>query len=183
MTLDRRLLTADDLLNLPDDGYRYELLDGELIRMAPTGGEHNDVGGNIYWALSGFVRSRGLGRVLVGDTGVILRRHPDRVRAPDVCFIARERLPDGRVPEGYLEIVPDLIVEVISPGDRPAEVAAKIAEWLAAGARLVWAVYPRTKEVIAHRGPGDRRVYRAGDILDAEPVLPDFTYPVAALFA
>ena len=176
------LLTADDLLKLPDDGYRYELIDGELVQMAPPGGEHGGVVAAATSILFVYVQAIDLGWVLGGDPGVILRRNPDRVRAPDVCFIARNRLPEGRLPTGYLEIVPDFIIEIVSPSDRAVDVQAKIEEWLRAGARLVWAVYPSTRSVVAYRSQTEIRIYSEGDILDGEPVLPGFTCPVARLF-
>ncbi len=92
-------------------------------------------------------------------------------------------MPAQGLPRGYLEVVPDLIVEVISPGDSAAEVQEKIEEWLRAGARLVWAVYPDTRSVVAYQSLAAVRVYTEADILDGEPVLPGFTCPVARLFA
>jgi Uma2 family endonuclease len=174
-------LTAEDLLALPDDGLRHELLDGELVDVAPPGGEHGSVQMNIGVVLIAHVKPRGLG-VVLGEVGVILRRDPDRVRAPDVCFIARDRLPQGRVPKGYLELVPDLVVEVVSPSDRAEEVQQKIEEWLRAGARLVWVVYPATRSVAAYRGGAEAHLYAEPGTLDGAPVLPDFACPVAELF-
>jgi Uma2 family endonuclease len=175
-------MTADELWALPGNGCRRELLDGELVEMPPAGAEHGYVEGNVYYQLQTYVQPLELGRVLVGEPGVILRRGPDRVRAPDVCFIARERIPAEGLPKTFLEFVPDLIVEVVSPGDTAAEVQQKIEEWLQAGARLVWAVYPNTRSVVAYRGLDDIRVYAEGDTLNGVPVLPGFTCPVASLF-
>ena len=179
----RTLLTADDLLLMPDDGRFYELLDGKLVEMTPPGGMHGKVSAGIPYALLSHVRAHELGEVLSNDPGVILHRQPDRVRAPDVCFIARDRLPPGGLPDGYLELVPDLVVEVISPGDRAAEVQAKIEHCLNAGARLVWAVYPHTRSVVTYQSLAAVPVYSAGEILTGEPVLPGFACPVASLFA
>jgi Uma2 family endonuclease len=183
MATAKTLLTIEDLAHLPDDGYhRYELLDGELISMAPAGGEH---GGSVTrWAaqLWMHVDSRQLGMVLTGDVGIILRRNPDRVRAPDVCFIARDRLPPGGISRSFLEIVPDLIIEVVSPGDTASEVQQETEEWLSAGARLVWNAYPDTRSVMAFRSLDQVRVYSANDTLDGSPVLPQFTCLVADLF-
>ena len=137
MTSEKTLLTVEDLLRLPVDHRHYELLDGELVEMSPTGGTHGRVIVKLVTLLSTHVEAHDLGEVLAGDPGIILRRHPDRVRAPDVCLIARERVPAGGPPSGYLEIIPDLVVEIVSPNDRAADVQAKIEEWLQAGARLV----------------------------------------------
>lgn len=183
MAIAKALMTAEELLKLPDDGRRYELLDGELVEMAPAGWEHGRVAARAAHRLLGHVEAQQLGEVVSGDPGIILRRNPDRVRAPDVCFVARDRLPREGVLKGYVDIVPDLVVEVISPNDTAAEVQQKIEEWLSAGARLVWAMYPDTRSVVAYRGLADVRVYTESDTLDAAPVLPDFTCPVASLFS
>ena len=183
MATEQRLLTAEDLFKLPDDGYRYELLDGELVKMAPPGGEHGLVLFDVTLPLGNYVTAHDLGAVLVGGPGIVLRRNPDRVRAPDLCFIARDRIPAGGLPRGYLEVIPDLVVEVISPGDRAAEVQEKVEEWLTAGVRLVWALYPRTRSVAAYQSLTVVRVYTESDVLDGAPVLPGFSWPVASLFA
>ena len=89
MTTEKALLTAEDLLRLQDDQHRYELLDRELLEMSPAGGRHGNVMARVTSPLTAFVDTHDLGEVSCGDPGIILRRHPDRVRAPDVCFIAR----------------------------------------------------------------------------------------------
>src|SRR5487761_1855071 len=152
MTTEKTLSTAEDLLKLPDDGKLYELLDGELVEMSPPGGTLGKAMAKISQLLLNHVEGPGLGEVLCGDPGIILLRYPDRVRAPDVCFIARERVPAGGISAKYLEVVPDFVIEIVSPDDRASEVQEKIEEWLRAGARLVWAVYPQTRSVVAYRG-------------------------------
>src|SRR5207253_529773 len=127
--------------------------------------------------------SNKLGLFLVGDPGVVLGRDPDRVRAPDACFIAAERALEARRPTGFLQSIPDFVVEVVSPGDTAAEIQEKVEEWLRAGVRLVWAMYPNTRSVFAFRGLDSARVYVESDTIDGAPVLPDFTCRVADLFA
>ena len=183
MTTHKRALTAEDLLKIPDRGQRYELLDGDLVEMSPTNHTHARLMTKVASALHLYVEAHDLGEVLSGDPGIILRRNPDRVRAPDVCFIARNRVPPESSPYGFIEVVPDLVIEIVSPNDTPTEVQAKIEEWLRAGARLVWAAYPDTRSIVAHRGVHSHRVYTESDILDGDPVLPVFTYPVADLFS
>ena len=183
MTTERTLLTADDLLKLPDDGLRrYELLDGVLVELPLCGALHGQTAAQLGFVLNSFVKSRDLGQVLAG-VGVILRRNPDRVRAPDLCFLVSERIPAEHVPDGYLEIVPDLVVEIVSFNDTAADVQDRIEEWLRAGARLLWVVYPETRSVIAFRSFNSGRLYWETDTLDGDPVLPGFTYPVADLFS
>lgn len=183
MTTERTLLTAEELFRLPSGCGRYELIHGELREMSPAGGRHNQIIGTSTHLLITHVEANKLGVVLAGDTGIFLARNPDHIRAPDVCFIAAERLPAGGVPSGFLEIVPDLVVEVVSPGDTAAEVQAKTEEWLRAGARLVWTLYPETRSVAAATSLAETRIYHEGELLSGEPVLPDFSVPVAALFA
>lgn len=182
MVVEKKLLTAEELSRLPDDGSRYELLDGELVEMTPPGGEHGLIQVRLPHRLLTLTEERGLDVLVGGEVGVVLARHPDRVRAPDVFLIIRDRLPEGRMPSGYLDIVPDLIVEIISPSDSASDVHEKIQEWLAAGARLVWALYPSSRSVVVHRGTGEARTFREGDTLNADPVLSGIALPVADIF-
>ncbi len=182
MTVEKTLLTIEDVEANPPPG-RWELLDGEVVYLAPANLEHGYLITLIANLLHQFVHPRRLGWVLAGDTGIILRRDPDRLRAPDVCFFARERFPGGRLPSRFSTLVPDLIVEVVSPGDRRAEIEDKTAEWLRSGARLVWVVYPPTRTIVVADGSGPGRVLHPHDTLSGEPVLPGFSTPVAAIFS
>ncbi|MHB8574000.1 MAG: Uma2 family endonuclease [Dehalococcoidia bacterium] len=182
MTTEKTLYTIDDLYHLPDDGHRYELLDGELVEMAPANYGHGEVMHNIDYLLTAHVRPRRLGRILVGDPGVILGHDPDRVRAPDVAFFARGRFPDGRLPATFSDVVPDLVVEIISPGDRAAAMQQKTEEWLRAGVRLVLNVYPDTRTVQAIPRPDTARAYHDGEAVSLAPVLPDFSLAVTEIF-
>jgi Uma2 family endonuclease len=178
----RTLMTADQLLRMPNDGWRYELVAGELRRMAPAGGEHGYVGIRATRLLDRFIEKEQLGGSLfAAETGFRIFTSPDTVRAADVAYVGPERLDQARV-RGYPNFAPDLVVEVVSPGDTASEVHEKVMEWLEAGARLVWALYPRTRSVVVHRPGGEARVLRADDTLDAEPVLPGFSCRVGDLF-
>src|SRR5882724_10950500 len=115
---------------MPDDGYRYELVEGELIRMAPAGAEHGKVTVKITTPLSVHVDANNLGTVYAAETGFIIRQNPDTVRAPDVAFVSRERIESAGVIKSYTIGAPDLAVEVISPGDTVREVEKKVREWL-----------------------------------------------------
>jgi Uma2 family endonuclease len=182
VTTQKALLTAEELLKLPDNGQRQELLDGVLVEMPLRGWMHALVSGNVSYALYSWADSRHLGKVLIG-VGVILRRNPDRVRAPDGCFIAQERLPLGGIPARYLDIVPDLIVEVVSPWDRPREIREKAEEWVRAGAQVVWVVHSDQRSVDVYRANSAVESRTKTDVLDAEPVLPGFAFAVGDLFA
>ena len=177
------LITADELLCMPDDGWRYELRRGELIKMSPTGAEHGDIAGDFLSRLRPFVRERGLGRVFAAGTGFRLSTNPDTVRAPDVSFVRADRIPPGRLPSTFWPGAPDLAVEVTSPSDTADEVSEKVGEYLAAGSRLVVVLYPPTRRVGLFRPDGTARFLEVGDTLDFGEVVPGFTCPVADLFA
>lgn len=183
MTSQRTLLTGEDLLNMQEEGRRYELLDGELVDLGPSNSEHNWIAVNISAPLHAHVKAARLGYVMAGDTGIYLRRNPDRLRAPDVCFFAVDKFPEGRPPATFAEILPDFLVEIVSPSDSATYVEQKIQEWLLAGVRMVWAVYPETRSVTVYRGLSDIRVYREAEIIEGAPVFPDFTLPVAEIFS
>ena len=177
-----QLLTADDLLRLDAEGVRGELIRGVLHRMAPTGAEHAEIAGRLTYYLNALVIPSRLGRVATSDMGVRLERDPDTVREPDIGFTAAERLPlDIRV-RGYLEIVPDLVVEVVSPNDDLEEVRLKALMWRDHGARLVWVVHPDPRTVDVYRADGTATTVGGDDALDGEDVLPGFTCPLSAVF-
>jgi Uma2 family endonuclease len=177
-------MTADDLLKLPmGKGKRYELVAGELREMAPAGYRDGKEAARCARIVGNFVAPRRLGDVLGAETGFLLRRHPDYVRAPDCAFVAAGRLPAGSEPTGYAEIAPDFVVEIVSPGDTASDVQEKIVEWLQSGTKVVWAVYSSLQEVVVWRGPGRAERRRDNEELDAEPAIPGFRCKVSELFA
>jgi Uma2 family endonuclease len=167
-------MTADELLhaNIPDK--RTELVRGALIVREPAGGRHGLVAVNLAAELVAHVKRTGAGAVFAAETGFKLASNPDTVRAPDVAFITRERLPDP-LPAGFPALAPDLVVEVLSPDDRPRDVQAKVADWLAAGTRLVWIVDPERRTARVLRDNGSEAIVTASAALDGETVLPGFT--------
>ena len=182
MATAQKLMTAEELLRLPDDGQRHELIAGELRTMAPSGEEHGAIGMMVGTSLNNHVLAHRLGRVLGAETGFLLTSSPDTVRAPDVAFISRERA--GTEPmKGYRPGVPDLAVEVISPNDLYTEVEEKVAEWLAHGTRMVIVINPRQRTVKVHRSTTEVRHLTVDDTIDGEDVVPGWTMPVRALFA
>lgn len=177
------LMTADELFQLPDDDYKSELVEGELIRMPPTGAEHGDIAVNVCILLKNYVKAHDLGRISAAETGFILKRNPDTVRAPDAAFIAKARIPAEGIPRTYWPFAPDLAVEVVSPNDRFDEVQDKVAEYFTAGTRLVWVVLPKTRTVLVYRSFHEVRSLGVSDELNGEEVIPGFTCRVAELFA
>ncbi|MBI1925496.1 Uma2 family endonuclease [Candidatus Poribacteria bacterium] len=175
-------MTAADFWKLPDDGYRYELVKGELRQMPPTGFEHGVRTVKITSRLDRHVETNKLGYVCGAETGFTIAQNPDTVRAPDVAFVRQALIDQRGIAKGYWEGAPDLAVEVISPGDTYTEVAEKVDEWLAAGCSMVWVLNPRRRTVEVYRSPDDFKVLTANDILDGEDVVPGFRCKVAELF-
>ena len=172
------LVTADELLrtNLPDK--RVELVRGVLVVREPAGSRHGRVAMELARHLGNHVHTHGLGAVYAAETGFTLARDPDTVRAPDVAFVQRERLPEPE-PVGFPALAPDLVVEVLSPGDRPGEVLAKVADWLAAGTRLVWVVDPDRRLARVYGADGSEQIVTEGLALTGEDVVPAFSCPLA----
>lgn len=183
MTTTKTLLTAYDLLAMPDDGKRYELIRGELVEMPPTSHEHGRVATRFGRRIGNFVEEHDLGHDVAADTGVNVERNPDTVRAPDHAFFSYERMAEPPATRGYADVIPDLVLEVVSPNDREAEVDAKTQMWLDAGVRLALVAYPETREVHAHHEDGSVVRYGVGDTVVGEPVLAGFACPVADVFA
>jgi Uma2 family endonuclease len=174
-------MTADELLALPDNGMRRELIDGELHEMPLSGGEHGYVSAKVAGRLSAFLdrHSEVGGSLFATGTGFWLTRDPDTVRAPDVAYVRESRSDQVCVP-GYPEMAPDLVVEVISPNDLAEELQIKIEQWIRAGSLLVWVLYPETCLALVVESQG--KLLRAGDTLRGEPILPGLSCRVGHLF-
>ena len=175
-------ITAEELLNMPSDGFRYELIKGMLIQMSPAGKKHGKVAVRITAPLEQYVHSNRLGEVYAAETGFKIASDPDTVRAPDVAFVGRERVEQIGDIDGFLPGSPDLAVEVVSPGDSYAEVEEKVLDWLDAGARIVIVVTPRKKTVTVYRSRTDIKVLTETDSLSGEDVVPGWVLPLKDLF-
>jgi Uma2 family endonuclease len=182
MSTTHTLTTADELFVMPDDGLRYELVKGELRRTPPAGSEHGAVIMNIGTPLGQFVKAHGLGVVFGAETGFKIASDPDTVRAPDLAFIRRGRIPVAGIPRGFWPGAPDLAVEVISPGDTYTEVEEKVNEWLSAGTRMVLVLNPRTRMVTVYTSPTEVVRLAESDTLNGGELLPGFTCQVTELF-
>ena len=176
-----RGVSAEALLLMADEGFLYELVRGEVRRMPPAGFKHGAVAAQIVFLLQAFVKPRNLGVVGTAETGFVLARGPDTVRAPDVWFVARDRMPP-EPGEGFGQVAPDLAVEVMSPSDRPDDVQSKVLEYLAAGTRLVWVAFPRTRTVTVYRSAQSIRLLSPEETLTGDDVVPGFSCKVAELF-
>ena len=132
--------------------------------------------------LTHYILTHDLGEVYAAETGFLIERNPDTVRAPDFAFIAKERVTPETDAATWVPVMPDLVVEVVSSGDRDSEVATKVQMWLDAGVRLVWVVYPQRREVVIHRPGRPPEVLAVTDTIDGEDVVPGFSCPVAQVF-
>jgi Uma2 family endonuclease len=176
-------MTADELLRLPTGmGERYELVSGDLKIMSPAGSRHGRIAMRIGSRLEQIVQQHRLGATFGADTGFILSRNPDTVRAPDAAFVAAGRVPASGLPEGFFAGAPDLAVEVISPSEAAAEVQSKVSEYFGAGSRLVWIIYPNTRQVVVFRSARESMILGADDTLDGGDLLPSFACRVSDLF-
>jgi Uma2 family endonuclease len=182
MATANQLITAEELLCMPDDGYRYELVKGELRKTAPAGYLHGRIAINVTTPLDRHVRAHALGTVYAAGTGFKLASNPDVVRAPDVAFVRRERVEEVGDVEGYWPGAPDLAVEVISPGDTYTEVQDKVCDWLEAGTKMVILVMPRRRAVTVYRSLSDIVMLGETDTLEGGDVVPGWRIPVRELF-
>ena len=171
-----RLVTAEELLELPDDGNRYELVRGELVCVSPSFVWPGIVAGNVFGGLWGFLqRRRRLGICGISEAGFQLASKPDTVRAPDVWFIRAEHVPEGGVPDGFWPGAPDLAIEVLSPSDRFTDVLGNAHEYLDAGTRLVRVIDPKGRSAAVFRPDRPPLLLGEDGVLDGEDVLPGFT--------
>ena len=182
MTTTLQRSTASELFEMPHDGFRYELVIGELRQMSPSGSEHGALIVNITVLLAQYVKSNKLGVCFGAETGFKIESDPDTVRAPDVAFIGRERIPESGITKKFWPGAPDLAVEVVSPGDTYSEVEEKVGQWLDAGARAVWVVNPKRRGVSVYRSMTDVTRVSEADELDGGDVVPGFRCKVSEIF-
>ncbi len=180
MTTKPKLITAGELLLLPDDGMQRELIRGVLTEDMPPGDKHGFLVARIGRLFANYAEDNDYGDVRVGNSGFLLEQDPDTVRGPDVAWVAPGRLPRPAV--GYAELVPDLVVEVKSPSNSNREMADRAMMWLSHGTRMAIVADPRTVTLTVYR-PGDPpRVLGEFDTFEGGDVLPGFTAPVWSFF-
>jgi len=183
MSTAAKIMTADELLQLPRGEFRYELILGALRTRTLAGCEHGAIAQGIGVRLGMYVREGGLGLVAAAATGFLIARDPDTVRAPDAAFVSKAQLERCGIPVAYFPEAPELAVEVVSPDDTAEEVDSKIRSWLDAGTKLAWVVYPTGHTVTVYRSLEDIQVLTEKETLSGESVVPGFECQVADLFA
>jgi Uma2 family endonuclease len=176
-----KLLTAEEFSLLPETAMRRSLVRGEVVETMPTSGTHGVIAGKFFKALILWSDAANAGAAGF-ESGFILERDPDVVRAPDVYFIRAERIPAGIIPNTFWDVAPDLAVEIVSPSETANEIREKVQDYLSAGTALVVVIYPKTRELIAHTPDGLARTYRDDEVFTAPEVLPGFSCRVGELF-
>lgn len=183
MSAATQLMTAEELLRLPRGKFRYELADGELHRMSPAGHVHGKVAARFTAKLFPFVEEHELGEVYAAETGFLLARNPDSVRAPDAAFVAARRLAEQPpASEGFFPGPPDLAVEVISPSESYGDVEAKVRLWLSAGTLAVVVLDPRRASATVYRPDGEVVFLSAEDTLTLNELIPGWSLRLADVF-
>ena len=174
-------ITPEDMLRLPDEK-DFELVDGSLVAKR-MGTLSSWIGGELFFHIRTFLETLPLGWLFTADNGFYcFADRPNTLRRPDISFVRHGRLPGDILPEGYIRIAPDLVVEVISPNDRASEVNVKVLDFLSAGVPLIWVVDPEARVVYIHRADGTLAMVREHDELSGESVLPGFRRTVSAIF-
>src|SRR5688500_12669033 len=183
MAVVRQQVSAEELLHMPDDSFRYELVKGELRRTRRAGNVHGRVTMSFAWQLAECVEVHQLGAVCAAGTGFVLCSSPDTVRAPDVAFVSQARVEAvGEIEEFWPE-APDLAVEVISPGDSYSEVEEKAFAWLDAGTKIVVVINPQQRSATVYRSPTDIITLAEADVLAGGDIVPGFELAVREIFA
>ncbi|MEZ4730290.1 MAG: Uma2 family endonuclease [Caldilineaceae bacterium] len=176
----RRLITGEELYWMTNLGPN-DLVKGEIVERMPTGHLHGDVEITLGFFLKSYLREHKLGKVFGGETGVYTSREPDTVRGVDLAYMSRERFAHVKS-QSYLDVAPELIVEIMSPHDAWSEVQEKLAEYFAIAVTVVWVVDPKLKQVHSYRAVDDVQIFRMDDTLTCEALLPGFVMPLAELF-
>ncbi len=178
---EKKLLTAEEFYHLPKpaDGTQQELVRGEIITMTPPGGMHGGSCLNVAYFLAKYIRDGGGGKATCNDAGFITERDPDTVRGPDLAYWSKERL--GELPVGYVEVAPDLVIEVLSPGNTSTKIRVKLKEYFAMGVRMVWVIAPEDRTLTIYRTADEGRVLHESAMATGDDVLPGFSCRVSDL--
>ncbi|HZQ09895.1 MAG TPA: Uma2 family endonuclease [Anaerolineae bacterium] len=173
-------ITGEELLEMGDIG-PAELIDGKIVLMSPTSGEHGYFEQTLSSKLDQFVRARKLGWVLSGEVGIYIRRNPDRIRAADVAVVSREHSP-LRALRGYLTFAPILVIEIVSPSDRWDDIRQKIEDYFSIGVERVWICEPELQDILIFRSPLEFTKIQSNEVLHGEGILNGFELRLTELF-
>ncbi len=179
---DKKVWTEQELMALPNDGHRYEIVNGALIDMGSAGALHGYVCSLLLAALASYVVPKKLGVIL--DSSTAFKMKNGNWRSPDISFFAKERLQGlTELPTGFLEGAPDLAVEVLSLGNTVEEIHDKLVEYFENGTRLAWIIHPSEHYVLVYRSAQEPdRLLKSIDSFEGEEVIPGFVLPVVNLF-
>jgi len=178
----QKIWTEEEFMALPDDGNRYELVNGELVVVGAAGAKHGYYVALMSFSLTAYVKQQKIGFVFDSDTS--FKMASGNRRSPDCSFFSRDRIkPLGGIPTGYIEGSPDLAVEILSPGNTVEEMHEKIVEYFENGSRLVWIIHPDEQYVLVYHKPSPDQLLQLKDSLNGEDVIPGFSLPLAELFA
>jgi Uma2 family endonuclease len=178
---EKKQWSDEELLAMPRDGCKREIVHGELVMMSPAGWDHGGVIGFLFGELAHFVHSRRLGRVLDPQTG--FRLATGDLFCPDMSFVTADRVAQQRARKSAFFLgAPDLFVEVLSPSDTVENLHEKLEQFFNEGARLAWVINPKKKCVYVYRAPHSFQTLQQADSLVGEEVIPGFTLPVSNLF-
>jgi Uma2 family endonuclease len=179
----KQIVTAEELWEMPDvSGQRFELIDGEVVEVPGAGALHAMIVFALARLLEDFVRQHDLGLVIPDGLAYVLWRGPDQVRIPDVSFVSWDRVPEEGIPEGFWEGAPTLAIEVVSPNDRADDIHHRVQDYLQAGSKQVWVLWPRHQSLSVYRPDADTRELGPDALLDGADILPGFSVRVGDLF-
>ena len=181
-TLGTEPITAEQLLEMDAKGMRGELIRGVFCPTMSAGIRHGQIVMELGRLLGNAIADTRAGSLIGSDAGVKVESDPDTVREPDIAYFSKERLPLDVEVLGYAEVIPELVVEVVSPSDNVREVAGKASMWINAGVQLVWVLWPETKMIEIYRPAQPVTTLRETDTLTAENILPQFNVPIKDIF-
>jgi len=178
--IESELITGEELLEMPGLG-PCELVEGRIVPMSPTGGEHGFIEGTVTFELKTFVNQKKLGWVLTGEAGIFTKYNPDTVRGADILFISKDRHPE-RPKRGFLKIAPELVVEIISPSNPRKEIEEKIEEYLNIGVNWVWLIDPKNRSCTVYRSDTAAQKLTENGFLFGEEILAGFEIKIEKFF-
>ncbi len=183
MSVKQHLVTAEELWEMPEvPGKTFELVDGEVVEVSPSNDLHHAIVENVYDVLRDHVRQHNLGLVRFDGLAYVIKRGPDQVRVPDASFVAWDRVPEGRPSERFWQGAPTIAVEVVSPTDRANDIQDRVQDYLEAGTRQVWVLWPHRRSLTVHDADSGVAQFATEATLDGGDILPGFSVTVGDLF-